>query len=244
MEQRFAGRVVLVTGGNSGIGLAAAQRLASEGAQVVITGRDRSKLERAVKEIGPSAFGIAADVSRLDELDRLYRQIKEKYGRLDGVFANAGIAMMEQVEEVTEQSFDTLMNTNLRGTFFTLQKAIPLLGQGAAMVVNASVADTTGSPFFSVYGATKAAVRSLARTFSASLIERGIRVNVVSPGPIETPIWEGIDAEQKRTIAQANPSKRLGTPEEVAAAVAFLLAPESSYIVGAELYVDGGMTQI
>jgi NAD(P)-dependent dehydrogenase (short-subunit alcohol dehydrogenase family) len=244
MESRFAGKVMLITGGNSGIGLATAKRLATEGAEVVITGRDTAKLEAAVKEIGPSCFGIGADVSYLKEVDLMYQQIKEKYRRVDGVFANAGIAIMEPIEQVTEASFATLIDTNLKGVFFTLQRAIPLLGPGSAMVVNASVSGVTGSSNSAVYGATKAAVRALARSFSAALIERGIRVNAVSPGPIDTPIWEGVDADRVRLVTQATPAKRFGTAGEVAAAVAFLLSSESSYIVGSELFVDGGMTQL
>jgi NAD(P)-dependent dehydrogenase (short-subunit alcohol dehydrogenase family) len=244
MDNRFTGKVVLVTGGSSGIGFAVAKRLSCEGAQVVITGRDRAKLEKAVKDIGPSAFGIAADISRLEEIDRMYRLLKEKYGRLDGLFANAGISIGEPVETATESALDAQLDTNVKGTFFTLQKAIPLLTPGSAIVVNASATDTKGYPHSIAYAASKAAVRSMARTFSGALIDRGIRVNAVSPGPVETPIWDGTDADQVRAKARANPSKRFGTPEEVAAAVAFLLASESSYIVGVELFVDGGATQL
>ncbi len=241
---RFDGKIILVTGGNSGIGLATAARLVSEGATAIITGRNRETLNRAVQNLGKNAHGIAADMTRIPEIDALYRQIKEKFGRLDGLFANAGIALTEPIEEVTEQSFDSLVDANIKGTFFTLQKAIPLLAPGSSVVVNASVADTTGSTVFAVYGATKAAVRSMARSFSASYIERGIRFNAISPGPIETPIWSDTDADRVESVKQSNPSKRFGTAQEVAGAVAYLLSFEASYIVGAELYIDGGLTQL
>jgi len=247
---RFKDKVVLVTGGNSGIGFATAKRLVSEGATVIITGRDKTRVEQSVRELGPKNLGIVADVTNFKDIDRVYKEIKEKFGKLDGLFANAGIATFAPITSVTEEAYDSLMNTNVKGVYFTLQKAIPLLSKGASVVINSSVVNTVGNPSASVYSATKAAVRSMARTFSTELIGSGIRVNVVSPGPIETPIWEmpgsdpAIIAARVETIKQTNPSKRFGKPEEIAAAVAFFLSDDSSYVVGAELYVDGGMTQL
>jgi NAD(P)-dependent dehydrogenase (short-subunit alcohol dehydrogenase family) len=203
----------------------------------MITGRNAQTLEAAVAEIGANARGMLADISNLRDLDAL--------------FANAGTAALRSLEHVDEPLFDTIIDTNIKGTFFTLQKAIPLLAKGAAVVVNSSVVNVRGSQLTSVYAASKAAVRSMARTFSGELIERGIRVNAVSPGPIETPIWTRNGGPPKEIahglserMRQANPSKRWGTPEDVAAAVCFLLSAESSYIVGAELFVDGGLTQL
>ncbi len=243
-KDRFENKVILITGGNSGIGLAAAKRLAGEGGTVIITGRDAEKLKKAVQEIGSKAHGIVADIAKASDIEALYAEIKTKYGHLDGLFANAGIAVMGPIEQVTEATVDALMATNIKGTFFTLQKAIPLFSKGAHVVLNASVADTKGSVPMAVYGATKAAVRSMARTFSAYLLEQEVRVNVVSPGPIETPIWGGVDAAGIEARAQGVPAKRFGTPEEVAGAVAYLLSDEASYVIGAELYVDGGVSQL
>jgi NAD(P)-dependent dehydrogenase (short-subunit alcohol dehydrogenase family) len=243
-KDRFENKVVLITGGNSGIGLAAAKRVAEEGGTVIITGRDSEKLKKAVAELGSQGHGIVVDVSKLSDIEALYKEIKAKYGRLDGLFANAGVAVMGPLEQVTEENINTMMDTNFRGTFFTLQKAIPLFSQGAAVVLNASVADTKGTPAMAGYAATKAAVRSMARTFSSHLLAQKVRVNVVSPGPIETAIWGGVDAAGLAARAQAVPSKRFGTPEEVAGAVAYLLSDESSYVIGAEIYVDGGVSQL
>ena len=249
-QQRFSDKIVLVTGGNSGIGLATAQRLVAEGARVIVTGRDPKTLARATQELGPSATGIVGDVTKLADLDALYAQVKERFGHLDGLFANAGVAIFRPVLETSEADFDALMATNVKGLFFTLQKAVPLFSKGGAMVVNASVAGSKGLPLSSVYGATKAAARSFARTFSAELLGRGIRVNVVSPGPIATPIWErpgipkGAALAAEARVKETNPSKRFGTPEEVAAAVAFLLSSDSTYMAGAEVFVDGGSAQI
>jgi NAD(P)-dependent dehydrogenase (short-subunit alcohol dehydrogenase family) len=247
---RFKDKVVLVTGGNSGIGFATAKRLVSEGATVIITGRDKKRVDQSVQELGAKSLGIVADVTKTEDIDRVYSEIKSKFGKLDGLFANAGVATFEPITQITEKSYDNLMNTNVKGVFFTLQKAIPLLSKGASIVINSSVLNTKGSPGASVYGSTKAAVRSLARSFSSELVGSGVRVNVVSPGPIATPIWEsdGVPAavrdERAANIAKTNPSKRFGQPEEIAGPVAFLLSDDSSYVVGAELYVDGGASQL
>jgi NAD(P)-dependent dehydrogenase (short-subunit alcohol dehydrogenase family) len=243
-KDRFEGKIILVTGGNSGIGLATAQRLLSEGATVIITGRDGEKLKKAVQSLGNKVEGIVSDIAKLSDIESLYAQIKAKYGRLDGLFANAGIGIMGPVESVTEKDVDDLLAINIKGTFFTVQKAIPLFSKGASVVLNASSSGSKGVVFMAVYGATKAAVRSMARAFSLALLDRGVRVNVVSPGPVDTPIWDGFSKDQLESRMKANPAKRFGKPEEVAAAVAYLLADESAYVVGAEVPVDGGVTQL
>ena len=252
MSNRFQGRTILITGGNSGIGFATAKQIVQEGGKVIITGRDEKTLKTAQQELGANAQAIRADVGRLDEIDGLMKQVQEKYGKIQGVFANAGVAKFLPIEKVTEADFDYMFDVNVKGLFFTLQKALPLLADHSAVVLNASVAGSRGGAEISVYGATKAAVRSLGRTFSSSFVDRNIRFNVVSPGPIETPIW-GRDAGHipaaaieatKQKMADSTPMRRNGTAEEVAAAVSFLLAPESSYILGAELFVDGGKNQI
>jgi NAD(P)-dependent dehydrogenase (short-subunit alcohol dehydrogenase family) len=243
-KDRFEGKIVLVTGGNSGIGLAAAKRIADEGGTVIITGRDGEKLKKVVQSLGKQVEGIVSDIAKVSDIESLYQQIKAKYGRLDGLFANAGVAIMGPLEQVTEENINAMMDINFRGTFFTLQKAIPLFSKGAAVVLTASVADSKGTPTMAGYAATKAAVRSMARTFSSHLLPQQVRVNVVSPGPIETAIWGGVDATAIAARAQAVPSKRFGTPEEVAGAVAYLLSDESAYIIGAELFVDGGVSQL
>jgi NAD(P)-dependent dehydrogenase (short-subunit alcohol dehydrogenase family) len=249
--ERFAGKVALITGGNSGIGFAVARRLASEGARVLISGRNQATIDAAVRELGSDALGIVADVGQLGGIEQLFERVQEATDRLDVLFLNAGIAIFAPVEQIDQASYDQLMDVNVKGTFFTLQRAIPLLRPGSAVVINGSVAGSTGSALLSVYAATKAAVRSFARSFSAELVERGIRVNVVSPGPIETPIWDrtgGVPAPMvpalKDSITQSHPMKRYGSADEVAAAVAFLASDEASYILGAELFVDGGVAQL
>lgn len=247
---KLTGKIALVTGGNSGIGLAAAKALAAEGAEVIITGRRQAELDKAVASIGPRATGIQGDVSRLADLDRLYTEVKKKFGRLDILFANAGVAFLSPAADVTEEHYDKHFNINVKGLFFTVQKALPLLADGAAVIMTSSVVNTKGMAGFSVYAATKAAVRSFARTLTTELKDRKIRVNVVSPGPIETPIFEktGLPPEQIQefaaSVSQTVPLGRFGKPEEIAKAVIFLASSDSSYVAGVDLYVDGGMVAV
>ncbi len=247
---RFSGKTILITGGSTGIGYAVAKRILEEGGSVVITGRSQKNLDSAVKSLGDNVRSVSSDVSKIKDIEKMFSFIKKEVGTINGVFANAGTTIFEPIEAVTEEHFDMLINTNVKSVFFTLQKAIPHLAQGSSIVLNASVAGSRGTPQFSVYSATKAAVRSMARTFAADLLEQKIRVNAVSPGPIETPLWhkDGIPTEMSSKLIEqvkiSNPMKRFGTPEEVASAVTFLLASESSYITGSELFVDGGLTQL
>jgi NAD(P)-dependent dehydrogenase (short-subunit alcohol dehydrogenase family) len=250
MGKRFAGKTVVITGGNSGIGLATAKLFHEEGAKVAISGRDQKTLDEAVKTIGADTLAVKADVSKLEDIDRFLTQVVAKFGKIDALFANAGIAKFAPAADSTEQLFDETFDINVKGLFFTLQKALPLLNDNAGIVLNASVVGTKGYPGTGIYSATKAAVRSLARTFAAELVDRGIRVNVVSPGPIETPILAkgGLPQEAQDQFAAdiktRVPMKRFGTPEEVAHAVLFLASSEASYITGVDLNVDGGTGQI
>jgi NAD(P)-dependent dehydrogenase (short-subunit alcohol dehydrogenase family) len=250
MSKRFEGKVAVVTGGNSGIGLATAKLFHNEGAKVAISGRDQKTLDEAVKTIGNGTLAVKADVSKLPEIDKFFAQIAAKFGKIDVLFANAGVAKFAPIADSNEQLFDENFDINVKGMYFTLQKAIPLLNDNGAIVLNASVAGTKGTAGASVYSATKAAVRSLARTFAAELVGRGIRVNVVSPGPIETPIFgrTGLPQQALDQFAEqfkaANPMKRFGQPEEVGNAVLFLGSKEASYITGVDLNVDGGAGQI
>jgi NAD(P)-dependent dehydrogenase (short-subunit alcohol dehydrogenase family) len=243
-------KIALVTGGNSGIGLATAKRFVQEGAYVFITGRTQSKLDAAVKEIGSSVTAVQGDVSNLADLDRLFDQIKREKGRLDIVFANAGIAKYAALGTIDEEHYDSIFNGNVKGLLFTVQKALPLLPDGASVILNASVVGSRGLPTNSVYAATKAAVRSFARTWTTDLKPRHIRVNAISPGPVDT---EGLrellgssDAGKQRLegIKTTVPLGRLGTPDEIAKAVVFLASDDSSYITGIELFVDGGFNQV
>jgi NAD(P)-dependent dehydrogenase (short-subunit alcohol dehydrogenase family) len=246
---RLTGKVAVVTGGNSGIGLATAKRFSEEGAKVVITGRDQKTLDAAVKTIGGDVVALRSDVSKLADLDKLYKTVSEKFGKIDVLFANAGIAKFAPVTESNEALFDETFDVNVKGVYFAIQKALPL-NDGASIIINSSVVNETGAAGASVYAATKAAVRSLARTLTTELVDRNIRVNVVSPGPIQTPIFgrTGLSKEQidgfTRDIVAKVPMKRLGKPEEVADAVLFLATPESSYITGVDINVDGGMGQV
>jgi NAD(P)-dependent dehydrogenase (short-subunit alcohol dehydrogenase family) len=246
-DRRFEGKVALVTGGNSGIGLAVAQGLVDEGARVVIVGRNAETVARSAGALGAAAHGIVADTARLADLDRVIAATREfGGGRLDVVFANAGVGTFGPLAATSEEMFDSTFDINVKGVYFTVQKAVVLMQPGGAIVLNASVAASKGNPIGSVYGATKAAVRSFGRTIAAELVERGIRVNVVSPGPIETPIFgRTANTEQVAAIKAAmlarNPMKRFGTTDEVSAAVLFLASDAASFITGVDLLVDGGV---
>ena len=247
---KLEGKIALVTGGSSGIGLATAKRFVSEGAYVFITGRRDAELAAAVKEIGKNVTGVKGDVSRLDDLDHLFAQIKLEKGRLDVVFANAGVAKYAALGEITEELYHSIFDVNVKGLLFTVQKALPLLSDGASIILNASIVGSKGLAANSVYSATKAAVRSFARTWTTDLKKRRIRVNAVSPGSTDTPGFSDllasseIGAERRKLIASMVPLGRLGTPDEIAKAVVFLASDDSSYVTGAELFVDGGFAQV
>ena len=243
-------KVAVITGGNSGIGRATAEEFQRQGAKVVILGRNRETVDATVEALGDGAVGIQGDVSRLEDLDRLFREVKERHGRIDVLVANAGIAPPAPIEQVDEASFDQLIGVNVKGLFFTVQKALLLLTEGASIILTGSSVTYRGMANMSVYAATKAAVRSLARTFSAELLPRGIRVNVLSPGPIETPIFGrmGLPEEALEEMAQGITQQvsmgRFGSAGEMAKAALFLASPDSSYVVGADLLADGGFATI
>ena len=243
------GKTALVTGGSTGIGLASAVRLAAEGAHVFISGRRRTELDAAVETIG-SATAVIGDIADLADLDRLYEAVRERGQGLDVLFANASVAEFLPLEQITEEHFDTLFGINVRGTLFTVQKALPLLNDGASVILNGSTNVDAGAEAFGVYAASKAATRSFARTWANELKGRGIRVNAVTPGPTDTPGLSGLapDSEQaaglRQHLAAQVPLGRLARPEEIAAAVAFLASGQSSFITGSSLYVDGGLNQI
>jgi len=243
-------KIALVTGGNSGIGLATAKEFVKEGADVFITGRRQKELGRAVKEIGKNVTAVQGDVSNLDDLDRLFARIKQDKGKLDIVFANAGVAKYAPLGKITEEFYDSIFNINVKGVLFTVQRALPLLPDGASIILNASIVASKGLSSNCVYSATKAAVRSFARTWTTDLRDRRIRVNAVSPGPIDTPGLSELLAssetgqERKKMISTTVPLGRLGTPDEIAKAVVFLASDDASYVTGIELFVDGGFAQV
>ena len=249
MSKQLNGKIALVTGGTTGIGLATAQELAAQGAQVFITGRRQAELDAAVAAVGNGATGIRADASVLSDLDAVYAQIAKTAGRLDILFANAGGGDMLPLGAITEEQFDRIFGTNVRGVLFTVQKALPLLSNGSSIVLTGSTVSIKGTANFSIYSASKAAVRNFARSWALDLKDRGIRVNVVSPGPIRTPGLGGLVPDENRQglfdyLAAQVPMGRLGEPEEVGKAVAFLASDAASFINGIELFVDGGMAQV
>jgi NAD(P)-dependent dehydrogenase (short-subunit alcohol dehydrogenase family) len=248
---KLEGKVAVITGGNSGIGLATAQRFISDGAYVFITGRRQSELDSAVKQIGKdNTTGVQGDVSNLADLDRLYTTVKEQKDHIDILFANAGVGELAPLGEITEAHFDKTFRINVKGLLFTVQKALPLIQDGGSIILNASIASSKGIEASSVYSATKAAIRSLARTWTVELKHRKIRVNAISPGPIDTPGFNGLAQSQeqldqfKTSFVSAVPMGRMGSPDEVAKAASFLASDDSSYVTGIELFVDGGVAQI
>jgi NAD(P)-dependent dehydrogenase (short-subunit alcohol dehydrogenase family) len=245
---KLDGKVAVITGGNSGIGLAAAKRLVADGAYVFITGRRKNELDAAVEQVGRNVTAVTGDVSKLADLDRLFATVKELKGRIDILFANAGVAESAPLGAITEEQFDRMFDINVKGTLFTVQKALPLLRDGASIILTSSVVGSKGLPNRSVYSATKAVLRSFARTWTSDLKSRKIRVNVISPGAVDTPGLRGLaqkDSEGLNELYRDRvPLGRVGRPDEIASAVSFLASDDSSYVAGSELFVDGGLAQV
>ena len=247
---KLSGKVAVVTGANSGIGLATAKRFAQEGARVFMSGRRQKELDAAVAEVGENARGIQGDVSILADLDRLFAIVKEEAGTIDVLFANAGGGEFAALGEITEEHFDTTFATNVKGTLFTVQKALPLLKDGASVILTGSTTEVTGAPSFSVYSASKAAIRNFARSWILDLAPRKIRVNVLVPGATSTPGWHGLATSEEASkemikfVQTTTPLGRLGDPSETASAALFLASDDSSFVTGSELFVDGGSAQI
>lgn len=250
MAHKLAGKVAVITGGNSGIGLATAKVFQTEGATVVITGRRKEAVEAAVKEIGGNSIGFTSDTANLNAIRELYRDVNERVGKIDVLFLNAGVAKFGPVDSVDEATFDDMVNVNFKGLFFNVQYALPVLNDNASIILTTTMAGRKGYPDTSVYSATKAAVRSLARTLSAELVGRGIRVNAVSPGPIETPIFGKLGVPEegvpglKEGFKDVVPMKRFGSADEIAKPALFLASDDSSFVLGVELMVDGGTAQL
>jgi NAD(P)-dependent dehydrogenase (short-subunit alcohol dehydrogenase family) len=242
-NRKLRGKVAIITGGTTGIGLATAKLFVKEGAYVFITGRRQKELDAAVKAIGANVTGVQGDVSKMADLDHLYEAVKSK-GRIDVVFANAGIAEFAPMGKITEQHFEKLFDINVKGTLFTVQKALPLLNDGGSIILNGSVASVKGTPAFGVYGATKAALRSFVRTWTSDLRDRHIRSNVISPGPTDTPAIDGQPEDAIARIVSTIPMGRMGESDEIAKVALFLASDDSSFVTGIELFVDGGRGQV
>ena len=244
MLKKLEGKTALITGGTEGIGLATAKLFVEEGAYVFIAGRREKELEEAVEAIGTNVYGIQGDVAKLDDLDRLYETVSKVKGRIDIVFANAGVGEFVPLGAITEEHFDKLFNTNVKGTLFTVQKALPLLNDGGSIILNGSVASVKGTAAFGVYAASKAAIRSLVRTWTTDLKDRHIRSNVVSPGPINTPLVSRQSADVIGRLVSTIPMGRMGEPDEIARVALFLASDDSSFVTGIELFADGGRGQV
>ena len=244
ITKRLDGKIAVITGGNSGIGLATAQQFVEEGAYVFITGRRQNELDKAVKQIGRNVTDVQGDISNLADLDRLFETVKQQKGRIDVLFANAGIFENVSLESINEEHFDKIFGVNVKGVLFTVQKALPLFQDGGSIILIASVAGSQGFEGSTVYSATKAAIRSFARSWTVDLKNRKIRVTAISPGVIETPMSAELSEQLKTILVSAVPLGRMGRPDEIAKAVAFLASDDSSYITGIELFVDGGLAQI
>jgi NAD(P)-dependent dehydrogenase (short-subunit alcohol dehydrogenase family) len=241
---KLEGKVAVITGATSGMALATAELFVKEGAYVFITGRRKPNLDDAVKAIGRNVTGVQSDASNLADLDRLYETVRREKGAIDVLFASAGTGEFAPIGEVTEEQYDKTFGLNVRGTLFTVQKALPLFRDGGSIILNGSIAGSMGFPAFGVYSASKAALRSFARTWTVDLKHRGIRVNVLSPGTIDTPILEGVPKESMDEFVKLIPRGVMGRPEEIATAVLFLASSDSSFVTGSELFVDGGVAQI
>lgn len=250
MSEKLKNKVAVVTGGSSGIGLSIAKRFATEGAKVAITGRNQSVIDKAIAEIGPNGLGIQGDVSNLNDLTRIYQTVQDHFGKVDALIVNAGVYILGPLADFTEDQFDKVSDINFKGAFFSVQKALPVLKDGSSVVLVSSTVNGKGVPNHAAYAATKAAIRSLARSFSADLLDRKIRVNTLTPGPIDTPLFSTVTSNvdeanaMKEAMGNFTPIKRVGSPEEIAAAALYLASEESAFMLGAEILLDGGLREL
>lgn len=250
MSGKLNGKIAVITGGSSGIGLGIAKRFVREGARVAITGRNQGTIDKALSEIGANGIGIRGDVSSVNDLTRIYRTVADQLGKIDTLIVNAGVYILGPLDQFTEDQFDTVSDINFKGAFFSVQKALPVLKDGASVILISSTVNNKGVPNHAAYAATKAAVRSLARSFSADLLGRSIRVNTLTPGPIDTPVFTTVTASaeeadaMKAAMGNFTPVKRVGTPAEIAAAAVYLASDESAFMLGAEILLDGGLREL